>query len=94
MPGFLFCPADAAPTGELNSVPQPKSAIRTKGGFKCNYQTKITATAETGRKSAAVLNDWLVKNYGFKLEYSEKPFGEKRDCFRAAEFGGRTRRRA
>ena len=59
-------------TSSLNIIPQPHSVSRIKGEFKLNYKTKIVATDETGRKSAGILNDLLMKNYGFKLEHSEK----------------------
>lgn len=62
-----------AQSAELNIIPQPKSMTRLKGEFKLNYKTKIVATDEQGRKSAGILNDLLMKNYGFKLEYTEKP---------------------
>lgn len=54
--------------GEISIVPQPKSLKRLKDDFKLSYKTKIVATDEIGRKSAGVLNDLLMKNYGFKLE--------------------------
>ena len=60
-------------TSELNIIPQPNSVSRIKGEFKLNYQTKIVATDETGCKSAGILNDLLMKNYGFKLEFTGKP---------------------
>jgi hexosaminidase len=58
---------------ELNIIPQPKSVNCSSGSFKLNHKTKIAATDETGRRSAAALNDLLLKNYGFKLEYTDKP---------------------
>ena len=58
-----------AQTSDLNIVPQPSSVTRLKGDFKLNYKTKIVANDDAGRKSAGVLNDLLMKNYGFKLEY-------------------------
>ncbi|MEP6901793.1 MAG: family 20 glycosylhydrolase [Actinomycetota bacterium] len=70
---LFFCFAALAQTSELNIIPQPKSITRTKGEFKLNYKTKIVATDDAGRKSAGVLNDLLMKNYGFKLEYTDKP---------------------
>ncbi len=69
----LFCGSFVfAQTGELNIVPQPKSVVKSKGEFNFDYKTKIVATDETGRKSAGILNDLLMKNYGFKLEYTDK----------------------
>jgi len=63
----------SAQTAELNIIPQPRSMKRLKGEFKFNFKTKIVATDDAGRKSAGILNDLLMKNYGFKLEYTEKP---------------------
>ncbi len=58
----------------INIVPKPKTVELARGlPFEFNYKTKIVATDEIGRKSAGVLNDLLMKNYGFKLEYTEKP---------------------
>lgn len=57
---------------ELNVVPQPALVKCLDGNFKLNFKTKIVATDETGRRSAEILNDLLIKNYGFKLEYTEK----------------------
>ena len=71
--GLLFCFVAFAQTSELSIIPQPKSVTRLKGEFKLNYKTKIVATGEIGRKSAGILNDLLMKNYGFKLEYTDKP---------------------
>ncbi len=55
-----------------NIIPQPKSLTKLNGEFKFNYKTKIVATDAAGRKSAGILNDLLLKNYGFKLPYTEK----------------------
>ena len=54
-----------AQTAELNIIPQPKSVMRNAGEFKLNYKTKIVATDEAGRRTAGILNDLLLKNYGF-----------------------------
>ncbi|MCD9187078.1 MAG: family 20 glycosylhydrolase [Pyrinomonadaceae bacterium] len=35
-------------------------------------KTRIVATDEAGRRSAGILNDLLLKNYGFKLEFTNK----------------------
>lgn len=69
---LVFCSIVSAQSNELNIIPQPKSVKLQKGEFKLNYKTKIVATDETGRKSAGILNDLLLKNYGFKLEYTDK----------------------
>ncbi len=70
--GLFLCSMVSAQTAELNVIPQPKSMTRLKGEFKFNFKTKIEATDETGRKSAGILNDLLMKNYGFKLEVTAK----------------------
>lgn len=60
----------SAQNGEFNIIPKPKSLVFTRSlPFELNYKTKIVATDETGRKTAGILNDLLLKNYGFKLEY-------------------------
>src|SRR6185369_9727081 len=74
----IFTASARAQNSELNIIPQPKSVKQQKGEFKLNYKTKIVATDEAGRKSAGILNDLLMKNYGFKLEYTEKP--QKKDA--------------
>jgi len=61
-----------AQNSELNIIPQPKSVQKLKGEFNFNLKTKIVATDETGRKSAGILNDLLLKSYGFKLESTNK----------------------
>jgi hexosaminidase len=69
---FLFS-MTSAQSGELSIIPQPKSLTRLKGEFKLSYKTKIVATDDAGRASAGILNDLLMKNYGFKLEYTNQP---------------------
>lgn len=69
---LVFCSIVSAQNNELNIIPQPKSVKFQKGEFKLNYKTKIVATDEVSRKSAGILNDLLMKNYGFKLEFTDK----------------------
>ncbi|HRH46577.1 MAG TPA: family 20 glycosylhydrolase, partial [Pyrinomonadaceae bacterium] len=58
----------------INIVPKPKSVQLTRGlPFEFNYKTKIVAFDEGSRRLAGYLNDYLMKIYGFKLEYIEKP---------------------
>lgn len=71
--GLFLCFMVNAQNTELNIIPQPKSINFSKGNFKLNYKTKIAATDDAGRKSAGILNDLLMKHYGFKLEYTDKP---------------------
>ncbi len=57
----------------INIVPKPKSFTYTRSlPFEFNLKTKIHATDEQGRKAASLLNDLLMNNYGFKLEYVSK----------------------
>ncbi len=60
----------------INIVPQPKSFTYTRSlPFEFNLKTKIHATDEQGRKAAGLLNDLLMKNYGFKLRFVSKQPG-------------------
>src|SRR5215204_969654 len=87
---FVFCAfltvSAAAQTAGLNIIPQPKSAIRLKGEFKLKLKTKIVATDEQGRKSAGILNDLLMKNYGFKLDIASKEQKKNAIVFAAQGF--------
>jgi len=69
---LFLCSFVFAQTSELNIIPQPKSVQKLNGEFNFNLKTKIVATDEIGRKSAGILNDLLMKNYGFKLEFTDK----------------------
>lgn len=68
----IFTVAAFAQNAGLNIIPQPRSIERSKGEFKLTYKTKIVATDEAGRRSAGILNDLLMKHYGFKLEFTSK----------------------
>ncbi|HEY0461420.1 MAG TPA: family 20 glycosylhydrolase [Pyrinomonadaceae bacterium] len=70
---LVFCIMTFAQSAEFNIIPQPLKLTRLKGEFKFNFKTKIVATDDAGRKTAGILNDLLMKNYGFKLEYTDKP---------------------
>ncbi len=74
----IFTFSVSAQNAGLNIIPQPKSVNFSKGNFKLNYKTKIVATDDAGRRSAGILNDLLMKNYGFKLEFTEK--GQKNNA--------------
>ena len=71
---LVFCSIVSAQNGELNIIPQPKEIEFTpkKGEFKLTPKTKIVAKDESRRKSAEILNDILFKNYGFRLEITDK----------------------
>jgi hexosaminidase len=71
--GLFLCTFAFAQKCEVNVIPQPKTVNCGDGNFKLTYKTKIVAGDEAGRKSAGILNDLLLKNYGFKLEFTDKP---------------------
>jgi hexosaminidase len=52
----------------LDIIPKPSSLKRLSGAFKLDYKTKIIAANDETRKIAGLLNDYLLKTYGFKLE--------------------------
>ena len=62
----------------INIIPKPQSMKLLNGSFAFGPTTKIVATDDPGRRSAAALNDILEKNYGFKLETTNKP--QKKDA--------------
>jgi hexosaminidase len=71
--GLFLCFMSFAKSSEFNIIPKPSYMLLLKGeSFKLNRKTKIVATDDAGRKSAEILNDLLMKNYGFKLEYTEE----------------------
>ncbi len=65
--GFAF----AQPV-EINIIPKPVSIEYGRGSFIFSDKTKIAATDTASRETAAILNDFLSKNYGFKLAVVKK----------------------
>jgi hexosaminidase len=53
---------------QLGIVPKPASVKFLGGKFELNAKTRIIAGDESGSKIAALLNEYLQKNYGFKLK--------------------------
>jgi hexosaminidase len=74
---FAFClffsAFGFAQTGEVNIIPKPQTVRSAAGHFTLDRKTKIIATDDMGRRVAAIFNDLLQKNYGFKLETTNKP---------------------
>lgn len=60
-------------SAQINIIPKPKIIKPSTGTFEFNYKTKIVAGDPAGQRMAAILNDLLMKNYGFKLEYVFRP---------------------
>lgn len=54
-------------------VPKPKSIVRRDGDFKLNFKTKIVTLDREANEMASFLNDLLLKNHGFKLEFVGSP---------------------
>jgi len=70
---FLFIFAVSNFSQNIDIVPKPKSVTLTRSlPFEFNYKTKIVATDESSRQLAGYLNDYLLKNHGFKIEYTGK----------------------
>ncbi len=69
---FVFGSVVFGETAAFNIIPRPASIKVGGGHFKFDQKTKIVAQDEVGRKMAGLLNDLLMANYGFKLEYTDK----------------------
>lgn len=58
----------------FNIIPNPKSVQLNRGlPFEFSLKTKIVAGDEETRKLAGYLNDYLLKNHGFKIEFVGNP---------------------
>jgi hexosaminidase len=66
------CTFAFAQENQLNIVPKPASITYSKGEFRLNTKTKIFAADKKSIETASVLNDLLLKNFGFKLEVTAK----------------------
>ena len=56
----------------VNILPKPVSAQPRQGVFRLNTSTKIVATDDAGIRLAAILNDVLFRDFGFRLGVSRK----------------------
>lgn len=72
LPLFLSIVTFAQP-GEINIIPKPQSVKVMTGQFNLDKKTKIVATDDPGRRIAGLLNDFLTKSYGLKLEVTSRP---------------------
>jgi hexosaminidase len=61
-----------AQPGDVNIIPKPVSVEYGRGSFAFSNKTKIVAADKPGREIADLLNDFLSKNYGFKLAVVKK----------------------
>lgn len=70
---LLFSSLSFSQSNEINIIPKPASVTPGNGKFVINKNTKILAISDPGRRMAAILNDLLQRNYGFKLQTISKP---------------------
>ncbi|CAN5365811.1 family 20 glycosylhydrolase [soil metagenome] len=70
---LLFVSMSFAQTDEVNIIPKPQSVTRGSGTFTFSTKTKVLAISEPGKRMAGILNDLLQRNYGFKLQTTDKP---------------------
>ncbi len=77
---FAFCivlsSINMAQTAEINSIPKPRS-VRSFDGerFTLSRRTKIVASSSGALRIAGVLNEFLLRRYGFKIKITDKPQG-------------------
>lgn len=65
--GFAF-----SQSGQINIIPKPVSIEYGRGNFVFSNKTKIVAADKPSREMADLFNDFLSKNYGFKLKVTKK----------------------
>lgn len=65
---LLFANGLFAQKALLNLIPYPNEVILHEGTFAFSPQTKIVVKNESLNSDVAIFNDYLEKNYGFKLE--------------------------
>lgn len=58
--------------GEINIIPKPHSMDLASGSFFFRSDTKIFVISNDDRRFAAMFNELLQRNYGFKLEITDK----------------------
>jgi hexosaminidase len=63
----------------LNIIPQPSGVEVKQGNFTITTDTKIILSSPGADKSAAFLNDYLKKFYGFELKTAKKKSGNAVD---------------
>jgi len=61
-----------AQTGEVNIVPKPKQIRHAEGSFSLNRRTKLYANTESGRRISSLFNEFLQREYGYKLKFANK----------------------
>lgn len=69
---LVLMTASVAHSQTLNIIPAPVKAEAKQGTFSVTPKTTLVVTSRDADKSAAFLNDYLQKFYGFKLNVSKK----------------------
>lgn len=69
---LAFSALSFAQPGEINIIPKPVSIEYGNGNFVFTGKTKMVAGNKSSREMADLLNDFLSKNYGFKLQVVKK----------------------
>src|SRR5690349_7590010 len=59
--------------GKLDIIPQPASTMMMQGSFTITPNTYILIPDSSLKNSADFFNDYLQKNYGFKLKVTSHP---------------------
>jgi hexosaminidase len=82
--GVIFAQSD-----KVHIIPKPVSVEYGTGSFVFSKSTKIVASQKGEIEIAGLLNEYLSKNYGFKLDISKKRPAKDAIEFRLVAAGGR-----
>lgn len=69
---LLFASFAFTQTDDINVIPKPESMKLGSGKFTFSRKTKIGGSDAAGLRIANVFNDIIFRNYGFKLEITNK----------------------
>jgi hexosaminidase len=80
--GLLFCAGGKTIAQQVNIVPRPAHLETGKGVFRIVESTPLVATGPGADKSAAFLNDYFSRYYGFSLPSSDAAARNRRPAIR------------
>jgi hexosaminidase len=69
--------AEDAPTSGLRIVPVPATVQTLQGNFTLNDRTRLLVTDQESYRIAAMFNDFLFENHGFRLPIDKRPLKGK-----------------
>ncbi len=69
---LLFAAFALAQADDINVIPKPRTVNYGAGSFMLRKDTKIVAQDDASMISAGILNEYFLKNYGFKLRIVNK----------------------